>query len=575
MALPPIRSKELCLAPEQMVCKEPEASEPSTTEVIAAKAKAVFTAVKNTSFVQNHYRFFKNPKAYLTRENFMASWESTVEMAPKAGAVALAVAYPPVGVPVAATVLAACSNHPPLKESPRTRPATDPSNADNPPVVRGGEDGTGNISTIYADSSCETPLDLDQSSKDENNLLMSCGDDILSGNTDGIGLIEKINVKTGEVSSIKLPGVVDGDENKPVYLSATVAPKNGIILTGFSPSGSPAQFLADSTRLANSGVFFLNEANTNPQTVTFKPFQRTVGEEKLSISLSNHLTLNTIQPNSPVSMTWLGDTALVLNSNKATHPDESKEVLNAPLSIHPLQINENGNLTASDPYLVDGAYYPTAIAAVDEERFVVVARGVDYNLRGEDIQAAADAKESGIIPPNPSKLLVYDKNFAPGFDPGPDSAGAAEIPLADAANTEFVANNARQVPVVQIDGVPHAIVGSADTTGRVAIVNLDRDPSKVFGESRVEFRRAFDDGSDIANIVVSEDQKYAYVISSDGEVVTMTLDPAKNFRVTDSAKKLVDLVPDSGILPAARSGNVMVVASPGTYSAAGIVKPSN
>ncbi len=441
-------------------------------------------------------------------------------------------------------------------------------------MITGGSDGglgTG-INTAFGTGSCPRPLDLDPSGT-AGSALMTCGHNGLNGNSTGVGLIERLSTSAGgTATALQLPTTLNNDSNRPVFTTTSATGTGGVVYTGFTSRNTVPQLQGNGALLGNSGVFVWNESNPGAATpVLFDRMQMKLPDGSvLPISLENHQTVNSIRPNGPVSTVRVGNQLFVLSENRAL--DGSGNMTNAPATIHRYNIASNGSLTPApqngvqpgnvvfgtsthnNAVLLDGSYHPTAIGDVGDGRIAAV------------VQGSSDGS-------NPSSIRVMTTDFGNAFnaDPAhPDEPVSNTINLID-SNTpgapDFIINSSSQVTITNIGGVPHALVGSADGSGRIAVVNLDRN----FVENRVRFVNVLDDNhdfntdhGDVANIVASPDGRFAYVITDSGEARAVTLSPgAQQFAVggvhrlhsgSVSGFELPSLFIDSSILSARPNG---------------------
>ncbi|MDL1872644.1 hypothetical protein FBR05_10615 [Deltaproteobacteria bacterium PRO3] len=486
--------------------------------------------------------------------------------------------------PVASSLLGAlslfsatgCANHAPLNEDGGAGGDTgDPGDSENPPMIPGGEDGGlgSGINTAFGTGVCPRPLDLDPSTS-SGNALMTCGHNGLNGSETGVGLIERLSTSAGgTATALQLPITLNNDSARPVFTTTSATGTGGMMYTGFAPRNTQPQLQGNSALFGNSGVFAWSESNPGAATpVLFDRMQINLAGDILPISLETHETVTSIRPNGPVSMVRVGSQLFVLSENRALNPSDAR-ITNAPATIHRYNIAPNGSLspapvagvqpgnvifgtnTQTNAYLIDGAFHPTAIGDVGDGRIAAVIQGSDDGTNRSSI-----------------RVLTTDFGAAFNADPAhPDEPVSNTIDLID-SNTpgapDFVVNSSSQVTITNIGGVPHALVGSADGSGRIAVVNLDRN----YVENRVRFVNVLDDDNDfntdhgdVANIVARPDGSFAYVITDTGEARAVTLTPGASqfavgnvYRITQSAPangtELPSLFIDSSILTARPSG---------------------
>jgi hypothetical protein len=462
-----------------------------------------------------------------------------------------------------------------------------PRPTENPPVQTGGDAGglgTG-IQTMFAATKCQHPNDLDIANAAKG-LLMTCSDDGLAGVTDGVGLIEKLDASSGSVTALNLPSTFNGDSSKPVHLTSSAPGTGGIIYTGFAASGSKAEFEGGSRSFGSSGIFTSSEAGTGTGAITtFDSLQLKLPDGSiLPISLAgingNDTTVNSIQPNTPASMTTMGSRLIVVNANKAL--DKAGKADFAPFTIHRYTVDAGGALTPeavgdaqtiskitgtdnpNNAFLVDGHYNPAAIAAIDNDRFAVVEQGLPMSK---------SADGGGLPGGNSSGIHVFKAaDLQSGLNDGPDSAGSSFIAFTDAPDpknpgVDFVANSSSQLSII---GNRYALIGSFDGSGRIAVVDCNATPPPV-GTSRVQYIKIFEDGSDIASVVANPNGSFAYVISDTGKIRTVTVAQGADFGKVSAIETLAS-VPPGASFPAAFADSSVIAAHPGGYSKAKITQ---
>lgn len=491
--------------------------------------------------------------------------------------------------PIASSLLGAisifsmtgCSDHPALNEDGGGSDAGDPGDSENPPMIPGGADGGlgSGINTTFGTGVCPRPLDLDPATG-SGNALMTCGHNGLNGSETGVGLIERLSTASGGTATgLQLPITLGGDSARPVFVSTSATGTGGMMYTGFSPRNTQPQLQGNSSLFGNSGVFVWSESDPSAASpILFDRMQINLLGDILPISLETHNTVTSIRPNGPVSMVRVGSQLFVLSENRALDPTDGR-MTNAPATVHRYNIAANGSLspapvagvqpgnvvfgtnTQTNAYLIDGAFHPTALGDVGDGRIAAV------------IQGSADGT-------NRSSIRVMTTDFGPAFnaDPAhPDEPVSDTIDLID-SNTpgapDFVVNSSSQVAITNIGGVPHAIVGSADGSGRIAVVNLDRNTV----EDRVRFVNVLDDDNDfntdhgdVANIVTSPDGNFAYVITDTGEARAVTLTAGASQFAVGNVYRITSSSPVSGTeLPSLFIDNSILTARPNGYSKAPI-----
>jgi hypothetical protein len=472
--------------------------------------------------------------------------------------------------------LTGCSDHAPLTETPTDTDIPDPSDTENPPMVEGEDGGLGaGIQTAFGTSACRLPLDLDPSNS-TGSAIMTCGHNGLDGNSDGVSTAELINLSNGAVTPLQLPTTLDGNEAFPVSTFSSATGTGGIMYTGFAAANTVPQLEGNNALLSNSGVFVWNESNPGEATnVTFPriAFASFLPDERFQ--LENEQTLTGIRPNRPISMVRQGNYLFTLSDPFAL--DGSGALTRAPAVVHRFSIGSDGALTPApittgnplvnagtetpaNATVLAGAFRPTAITAVGSDRIAVLVQG------RESVTST-------------SSIRLYSTDMAPtAFDAAPNGDPVSnEISLPPG----FVSNSSSQLTIVEIGGQPHALVGSEDGSGRIAVVNLSR--SYVPAEDRIHFINAFDDDhdqttdhGDIANIVVRPDGQFAYAISTDGKVRAVTLtgdmnDPDSGFGAVGNVYNLTGSTPADGVQqPALFAGGGIISARPLGYSKAPI-----
>ncbi len=461
-------------------------------------------------------------------------------------------------------------NHGPLDDMP---PPGDPDEnppTDNPPINEGGNDGgLGNGSPLTS-TACRNPIDLDISS-DASSLLMTCSDDGRDGNFEGVSLVERINATTGAKTALLLPDSIDNEPEKAVHLTSAASTGTGVFHAGFTATGSEAQFTGGQRSYANSGVFWASESDpNNANHVLFQPFEVRLAGSRMPISLGaangTDATVWSIQPNNPVSMVRVGDQLLVLTANHTVNPQDGL-IDFGPASVLRYNIAGSGALTASGM----GAASPTTIAGGDQDHNGFVMDGV-YNP--SSIADLGDGRiailSQGLPGENSSTIHVYNaSDFSSGLNASGSSAGSPEIILSDLTGPDgpdFGSNSSSQLTIV---GGRYALVGGADGSGRMAIVDLQR-PAPASGGTRLRFVKIFDDGHDIANIVANPNGNYAYVVSDTGEIRTVTLTAGADYGKVGNIYTLASGLLAGTTIPAAWRASSIIAASPLQYHRAPI-----
>lgn len=472
--------------------------------------------------------------------------------------------------------LTGCGTHDPLVENPTDTDVPDPSDTENPPVVEGEDGGLGaGIQTAFGTSACSVPLDLDPANT-SGQAILTCGNTGRDGNEAGVGTAERIDIASGAVTPLQLPITLNGSASAPVSTFSSATGSGGIMYTGFASANTVPQLQGNASLLSNSGVYVWNESSPEDATAVTFPrisFASFLPDERFQ--LENEQTLTGIRPNRPVSMVRQGNYLFTLSDPFAL--DGSGALTRAPAVVHRFSVGSDGALTpapitvgnplvnagTSDPAnatLLAGAFRPTAITAVGSDRIAVLVQG------SESVTST-------------SSLRLYTTDMAPtAFDAAPNGDPVSnEITLPPG----FVSNSSSQLNVVEIGGQPHALIGSEDGSGRIAVVNLSR--SFVAAEDRIRIVNVFDedhdltsDHGDIANIVVRPDNAFAYAISTDGKIRAVTLtgsmtNPDSGFGAVGNIYNLTGSAPADGVQqPAILSNGAIVSARPLAYSKAPI-----
>ncbi len=466
-----------------------------------------------------------------------------------------------------------CSSHDPLVENPTDTDIDDPSDNENPPMVNGEDGGLGaGIQTSFGTSACPRPLDLDPANN-ASQAILTCGHTGLDGHEAGVGTAERIDLASGNVTPLQLPTTLDGDDARPVSTFSSATGTGGIMYTGFAAANTTNQLQGNNSLLSNSGVFVWNESAPDEATAVTFPrisFASFLPDERFQ--LENEQTLTGIRPNRPVSMVRQGNYLFTLSDPFAL--DGSGSLTRAPAVVHRFTVGSNGALTpapiptasgnplvnagTTDPAnatLLAGAFRPTAIAAVGSDRIAVLVQGRESVTSTSSIRLYTN------------DMSVAALDAAPNGDPVSN-----EISLPPG----FVSNSSSQLTIVDIGGQPHALVGSEDGSGRIAVVNLSR--SFVPSEDRVRMINVFDedhdltsDHGDIANIVVRPDGAFAYAISTDGKIRAVSLAEGENFGAVGQVYNLTGSAPADGFQqPALFASGAILSARPLAYSKAPI-----
>lgn len=469
--------------------------------------------------------------------------------------------------------LTGCSNHDPLVENPTDTDIDDPSDNENPPMVNGEDGGLGaGIQASFGTSACPLPLDLDPANAG-GQAIMTCGHNGLDGSSDGVGTAERIDLASGNVTPLQLPTTLNGDDARPVSTFSSATGTGGVMYTGFAAANTVPQLQGNNSLLSNSGVFVWNESDPGDATAVTFPrisFASFLPDERFQ--LENEQTLTGIRPNRPVSMVRQGNYLFTLSDPFAL--DGNGTLTRAPAVVHRFSVGSNGALTpaplatasgnplvnagTTDPAnatVLAGAFRPTAITAVGSDRIAVLVQG------RESVTST-------------SSIRLYTTDMAPtAFDAAPNGD---PVPNEISLPPGFVSNSSSQLTIVEIGGQPHALVGSEDGSGRIAVVNLSR--SFVPSEERVRMINVYDedhdqtsDHGDIANIVVRPDGAFAYAISTDGKIRAVSLAEGDNFGAVGQVFNLTGSAPADGVQqPALFSNGAILSARPLAYSKAPI-----
>lgn len=447
---------------------------------------------------------------------------------------------------------------PPIDEMPDEPPT------ENPPPNTSGTDGVSSVTPDHASGECLNPADLLLSSID-NNMLMVCGDDPAVDGGPGAGRIELVNPaeSSGDVPFITVPTQIDGDSSRTVRLSAgAVDPSSSRVFVGVSPSGTTTDFETMPSIYANSGIF--TTAQTGDGSATFTQFDRLQFVSDLVqfplVSINDGSVIgqsDALQPNSPVAMTVVGDTLYVLNNNLAlmeSNPDDP--IAYAPASIHAYTIGADGSLTVKPigdmqlqtdtevspghAHILIGFNNAAAINSLPDGRLAVLIRGIG----GGD---------------NPSKILLIDPANPADTTQFPitDSASDGERPL------NMWAGPSNQMPIVEYQGVQHAVIGAGDGTGRVVMVNLETGFGTYVG--------GFGDGHNITNVVVDQSGTQLLIVSDQGQVRNINLNEIDDATGLPIGGPNHTLPADPRL--AAIRGNNMIVAHPTSYTQVVVSEP--
>jgi hypothetical protein len=455
-----------------------------------------------------------------------------------------------------------CSTGPEVQEAPADIPNLPI--GENPPPKAGEHDGVGGVNSSFATGQCADPAAMFQGYSD-NKLLMVCADVAAPG----AGLIEAVDPSTGALSSITIPGTIEGDDTRPVTLSAgTSHEATQLIFAGLAPAGSESDFQSQPFIYRNSGIYTVDANGGNPKWTPFKTLVQIqpdgIPENVPLISPEDGANAGvtvSIDPNSPSSMTVDGDTLYVLNTNFDNDQNGAFFQSLAPISIHAFSISPdgltvkvfgdqrlqaNGVDSPGHALILNGQYGHGAIASVGDGRLAVLVRGPN---KGND-----------------SRIILLESE---------DPKVQTQIPLSDVAGM-FNASTSNQLPIVMLNDSPHALVGAGDGSGRVAMVNLGTGKVKFIGVFEVpmdeqgNFIKDQDgnipeaDRQNVISIVVDEAGKQAFAVSEQGKVRSINLQDLDGLTGLPTVGEIHTLPADAHV--AALRGNSLVVAHPNNYS---------
>jgi hypothetical protein len=463
---------------------------------------------------------------------------------------------------------------------------------EDPPTTPTDTDGISGSNASFASSVCETPVDMDLSAIDSN-VIMTCGDNADLGQTQGASKLEIVNPGTGEIVPIQLPIT---HRNIPIRLTSAASGSGNILYVGFKAAGSESQFESDISRFNHSGIFVVNQETgmVIGDPITFAPIALPFPVEIANVAgvgsdpsggeggaggtsgETQVPAINGFTPNSPI-LGQIGNELYAVCSNDTLNRPAALEGLTpiidfAPVSAHAFIINADGSLSPKagvspqpiseegNVSVLFGAFNPKAVADLGDGRIAILVQGVPGRGNSSTIQ------------------VLNTSNFESGLG---ETAFSSYIDLTDSGGLNFFANNSGNLAIIHLEvqgadgpeAVPHAIVGSADGSGRVALVNLAPD---VPEETRTTFISVYKDAelADIAAIVADGDR--AYVVSDTGKIRTLFLaDSAEadgpKFGNVGPVHNL-NTVPPGTRMEAALSGSSILVAQPGNYSQATTVQ---
>ncbi len=444
---------------------------------------------------------------------------------------------------------------PPTDEEPMDPPTEDPD------PVEGDQDAVGAINGDHASGECLNPADLLLSHVDSS-ILMVCGDDPAVDGGAGPGRIEVVNPgeSTGSVPFLTVPTVIADDAARPVRLSSGASQEGtSLIVAGLAPSGNQADYESNPNIFKNSGLLALSQTGGVPDSNSVVEFDALGFDFPFPLANvsapENQAVVSSIQPNTPVSMTIVGDTLYVLNANMALNQQaalEGLEVLDyAPATIHAYTIGDGGSLTPQPLGAVEmtvdgeaapghalplfGQYAPAAITTTPDGRLAVLIRGIG----GGD---------------NPSRILLINPE---------NPAESQEITLSDSAGLNFWAGSSNELPIVDFNGAPHALVGAGDGTGRLAMVNLDDGSTSYVG--------VFSGEANITSVVVDTSGTQLVAVSDTGNVRSVNLAEIDDISGLPKVGQTHSIPAEPRL--AALRGNSMIIAHPTSYTQVEVQTP--
>lgn len=220
-------------------------------------------------------------------------------------------------------------------------------------------------------------------------------------------------------------------------------------------------------------------------------FDRIDGKFALPSDKSAGTVIDGFQPNSPRAILSAHDKVYVLNSNKIIDPSSGR-ITYAPLTLHSYKIDESlPHLLKKESFIfLRDAFNPLAMALRKNGYLAVLTGGIHG---------------FGLAP----SIEVISQNFAPA---------RTSIPIVGENTIDskaFVPASFSDLPILNDR---YALVGSADGSGRVAIVDLNWTKG-----SSAKFVTVLE-GHNIAGILKGQDEASAYVLSSSGYVKKMSFD---------------------------------------------------
>ncbi len=541
---PPIRfnSNLVCQSPsyneEAGVCEDL-----STPEMCESPSSATNDGQKERMLAE-----YQRGRVESLRSQFVANNFSQVPQA-KSGGLGSVLAWGPLGILAATT---GCANQG-VQDAPENGPEnSDPENPDPQPTP---EDGLGTPRQDFAGSDCSVPADMAAAALVDS-VMALCGDSVVSEGETGARLLEQVDPTTGEVDAYSIGessyievSVGGGVVSVPVKNTSLVAPETGRYVVTMASAESPEKYLATEAipsgvggnyrpHSAVSGLRIININGVVQQTVHHAPLLFSFPPQGVPSSNHNLIEGETQSlvkaffPNNAVDVVRAGDALwtlnanLVLNSTVAAwneeHPaEQARSVVDyLPITIHgfsngalePLGV-EAGELVdamtnePSNAIVLSGGYNPAGMAVIEQG-----------NLAGQLVVVAQGLVNEQGVSHSDSKIFVVD----------PATTAVYEIPLNVSASNVFRATDQRGVALTTLDGEAHALVGSANGSGQVALVNLETEWVEFFGVFNDEALASSDGVYPAVAAVVTDpnDSRRVFVVSKPneaGEVFATTL----------------------------------------------------
>lgn len=333
----------------------------------------------------------------------------------------------------------------------------------------------------YEKSTCENPVDVD-SLADGENLIITCGDS-------GRNQIDGLKVPTAGINSVVFPNYLFGDKTKPINLTASAVGPNNKRFTLFEAYGSVEEF-ENKTRSVDTSGIYVSTAGKGDD-IWGLTFDRVEGKYALLSVSATPSVIDGFMPNSPRAIHYSGNKVFVVNSNKVLDSSSGK-LTYAPLTVHSYKIDDSlPYLLKKDAFIyLKNGFNPLAMGAKANGPLVILTGG----LPG-----------AGIAP----TIELIPMDF---------SQARTSIPIAATTSVDsrpFVPSSFSELPILSERFV---LVGSADGSGRIAIVDLDN----AKGNS-TKLVTVFD-GHNIAGVLKGKDDSSAYVLSSSGYVKKVWFD---------------------------------------------------